>query len=304
MAVRYRESVPSRVFDAANVAMGVVACLIFLYPFIYIFSVSISGYEEVGLGKIILWPRNVSFSIYGFVFRTQVLLRAFLNSVIYTALFAVLTLWLSSMAGFVLAEERFRFRRSVALFLAAMLFFRGGLIPEFLWIRSLGMSNTLWAIVLPTAVSPFYIFIFRTSIRQMVHQSLKDSVYIDGGGDFRIYTRIVLPLITPILATIGLFAAVSMWNEFYRPLVYLYDSEKMPLTIVLRRFLILRDFGGNINSIIEGLEEDASAAYIRNGWLAKMRSAIVIVSVVPIVMVYPFLQRYFVCGIMIGAIKE
>ncbi len=304
MAVRYRESVPSRVFDAANVAMGVVACLIFLYPFIYIFSVSISGYEEVGLGKIILWPRNVSFSIYGFVFQTRVLLRAFLNSVIYTALFAVLTLWLSSMAGFVLAEERFRFRRSVALFLAAMLFFRGGLIPEFLWIRSLGMSNTLWAIVLPTAVSPFYIFIFRTSIRQMVHQSLKDSVYIDGGGDFRIYTRIVLPLITPILATIGLFAAVSMWNEFYRPLVYLYDSEKMPLTIVLRRFLILRDFGGNINSIIEGLEEDASAAYIRNGWLAKMRSAIVIVSVVPIVMVYPFLQRYFVRGIMIGAIKE
>ena len=304
MAVRYRESVPSRVFDAANVAMGVVASLIFLYPFIYIFSVSISGYEEVGLGRIILWPRNVSFGIYGFVFQTRVLLRAFLNSIIYTAVFTALTLWLSSMAGFVLAEERFLFRRSVALFLAAMMFFQGGLIPVFLWIRSLGLVNTLWAIVLPTAVSPFYIFIFRTSIRQMVHQSLKDSVYIDGGGDFRIYTRIVLPLITPILATIGLFAAVSMWNEFYRPLVYLYDSEKMPLTIVLRRFLILRDFGGNINSIIEGLEEDASAAYIRNGWLAKMRSAIVIVSVVPIVMVYPFLQRYFVRGIMIGAIKE
>lgn len=304
MTVRYRESLPSRVFDAANAAMGVVACLVFLYPFIYIVSVSISGYEEVGLGRIILWPRNVNFGIYGFVFRTQVLLRAFLNSVIYTVLFASLTLWLSSMAGFVLAEERFLFRRSVALFLAAMMFFQGGLIPVFLWIRSLGLVNTLWAIVLPTAVSPFYIFIFRTSIRQMVHQSLKDSVYIDGGGDFRIYTRIVLPLITPILATIGLFAAVSMWNEFVRPLIYLYDQEKMPLTIVLRRFLILRDFGGNINSIIEGLEEDASAAYIRNGWLAKMRSAIVIVSVIPIVMVYPFLQRYFVRGIMIGAIKE
>ena len=304
MAVRYRESLPSRVFDVANTAGGGVACLIFLYPFIYIFSVSISGYEEVGLGKIILWPQNINFGIYGFVFRTRVLLRAFVNSVIYTALFAALTLWLSSMAGFVLAEERFRFRRSVSLYLAAMMFFEGGLIPVFLWIRALGMVNTLWAIVLPTAVSPFYIFIFRTSIRQMVHQSLKDSVYIDGGGDFRIYTRIVLPLITPILATIGLFAAVSMWNEFYRPLVYLYDQEKMPLTIVLRRFLILRDFGGNINSIIEGLEEDASAAYIRNGWLAKMRSAIVIVSVAPIVMVYPFLQRYFVRGIMIGSIKE
>lgn len=304
MAVRYRESIPSRVFDAANVALGVVACLVFLYPFIYIFSVSISGYEEVGLGKIILWPRNIHFGIYGFVFRTRVLLRAFLNSVIYTALFTALTLWLSSMAGFVLAEERFRFRRSVSLYLAAMLFFEGGLIPVFLWIGALGMVNTLWAIVLPTAVSPFYIFIFRTSIRQMVHQSLKDSVYIDGGGDFRIYTRIVLPLITPILATIGLFAAVSMWNEFQRPLVYLHDQEKLPLTLVLRRFLILRDFGGNINSIIEGLEEDASAAYVRNGWLAKMRSAIVIVSVAPIVMVYPFLQRYFVRGIMIGSIKE
>lgn len=304
MAVRYRESIPSRVFDVANTALGGVACLVFLYPFIYIFSVSISGYEEVGLGKIILWPKNIHFGIYGFVFRTQVLLRAFVNSVIYTALFAALTLWLSSMAGFVLAEERFRFRRSVSLYLAAMLFFEGGLIPVFLWIRTLGMVNTLWAIVLPTAVSPFYIFIFRTSIRHMVHQSLKDSVYIDGGGDFRIYARIVLPLITPILATIGLFAAVSMWNEFFRPLVYLYDQEKMPLTIVLRRFLILRDFGGNINSIIEGLEEDASAAYIRNGWLAKMRSAIVIVSVAPIVMVYPFLQRYFVRGIMIGSIKE
>ena len=302
--VRYRESMPARVFDLCNAAFGVLVCAVCLYPFIYLFSVSISSYESVGLGRIVLWPHDMRFEIYEFVFRNPLILRAYLNSILYATVFTVLVGWLSSMAGFVLAEDRFRFKRSVSLYLAAMLFFEGGLIPVFLWIRTLGMVNTLWAIVLPTAVNPFFIFIFRTSIRQTVHQSLKDSVYIDGGGDFLIYLRIVLPLIVPILATIGLFAAVSMWNEFFRPMVYLYDQEKMPLTIVLRRFLILRDFGGNINSIIEGLEEDASAAYIRNGWLAKMRAAIVIVSVAPILLVYPFIQRYFVRGIMIGAIKE
>jgi putative aldouronate transport system permease protein len=303
MATRFTESTASKVFDVFNTGVLLLVCAVALYPFIYTFSVSISGYEEIGLGQVIFLPKNLQTDVYSYVFQDNQILKAYYRSIMYTSVYTILTLILCSMAGTVLAEERFSYTRGVSIFLAAMLLFDGGLIPVFLWIRALGMVDTIWAIVLPTAVSPFYIFIFRASIRQYIHQSLKDSVYMDGGGDFLIYTRIVLPLIKPILATIGLFAAVSMWNEFFRPLVYLYDADKMPLTILLRRYLVLGNFGGNINSVIEALD-DESSTYLRNGWLGAMKSAIVIVTVVPILAVYPFIQKYFVKGIMIGAIKE
>lgn len=301
--MKYKESPGSRVFDIVNVIFCFFIGLICLYPFIYVFSMSISGYKEIATGQIYLYPKGFSLDVYKYVFADPQILRSYLNSILYTATYTIIVLVLCSMGGFVLAEDRFLYKRSVTLFFAAMMFFSGGLIPTFLWIRAIKLVNTMWAIVLPTAVSPFYIIIFRTSIRATVHQSLKDSVYIDGGSDFLIYTRIVIPLIKPILATIGLFAAVSMWNEFFRPMVYLYDSAKMPLTILLRRVLIQRDFGGNLNLVIPGAD-DVMADYIQSGWLGAMKNAIIIVTVTPILLVYPFIQRYFVKGIMIGAIKE
>jgi putative aldouronate transport system permease protein len=176
------------------------------------------------------------------------------------------------------------------------------------------MFNTLWAIVLPGAVAPFTIFIFRVYIRTNIHQDLMDSVYVDGGSDLLVYTRIVLPLIKPMLATLGLFAAVGMWNSYVPALIYLNERSQYPLTLFLREMVVLGDFGGASRgrpqlppmemSILEreGLMDPDQGAYDL-GYSKSVKMAFTMITVLPILFVYPFAQRYFVKGIMIGSLK-
>ena len=315
MIGKFKTSVGSKLFDVFNHLLILLIVLTCIYPFVYMFSLSTSRLMEVGTNMVKLWPKGFNLKMYETLFKFNPLIfRAYGNSITYTALATVFSLLLSSMGGFALALKGLGFRRFFSLLFLAMMFFSGGLIPTFLWIRTLGMLNTLWAIVLPGAVAPFSIFIFRVYIKANVHQDLIDSVYVDGGNDLLVFVRIVLPLIKPILATLGLFAAVGMWNSYVSALIYLNDRSKYPLTLFLREVVVMGDVGIAMRGIAEVLEADQSISELeglRNvdqemvhlGYLKAMKMAFTMVTVLPILFVYPFAQRYFVKGIMIGSIK-
>ena len=176
------------------------------------------------------------------------------------------------------------------------------------------MLNSIWSIVLPNAVAAYYVFLFRVYIHSNVSEEILESVYIDGGGDFRVFFKIVMPLIKPMIATIGLFAAVAMWNSFFSALIYLSDRNKYPLTLFLREVAVIGGFGGSsVGGPDAGAEQltayemegqfDASLEVWQGGYLKATQMAFTLITVIPVLFVYPFAQRYFVKGITIGSVK-
>lgn len=299
---KFYNSLGDKIFDRINEILSLLISLACLYPFIYIFSVSISDYTAIGLGKVILFPIKPNFETYIKVLADNSLLRAYYNSILYTGIYTFISLFMCAMGGFVLAEKKFLLKRSVTVYLTLTMFISGGLIPTFLWYSTLGMVNTIWAIVLPGAVSAWNVFLYRTYINANIHQSLKDSVYMDGGSDMVVFIKIVIPLIKPMLATFALFAMVSMWNNYFSPLIYLADADKMPLTIILRKALIINPDDANVSfdyDLVSGADSDV----IMSGWRKSRQMTLVMVTITPILVTYPFLQKYFVKGIMIGSIK-
>ena len=313
----YRQSFGSRLFDVGNVILIFAIAMSALYPFVYMAAISTSDFFAVGFGKVTLIPVDFSLEIYTYLFQyNPFIARAYYNSILYTVLNTVLTVILCGMAGFALAQRRLAFRGFIGTVLLVSMFFGGGLIPNFLWIRELGMLNTLWAIVLPRAVSAYYVILFRVYIHTNVSEELLESVYVDGGGDFLVFFRIVLPLIKPMLATIGLFAAVTMWNSFFPALIYLSDRKMYPLTLFLREMVVLRNLSGggsrgqpNISAAeltaFDAMQAEAGLAETVwfGGYLTASKMAFTFITVIPILFVYPIAQRYFVKGIQIGAIK-
>jgi putative aldouronate transport system permease protein len=218
--------------------------------------------------------------------------RAYRNSILYAVMHTTFTLTVSLVGGYLFSEQRFRFRHSLSLILGLTLFFSAGLIPTYLMYSQYGIVNTPWAVTLPGAFNYWYIILVRTNI-QAIPQDLKDAARIDGASDFDLLLRIILPLSKAILATIGLFAAVNSWNDYYGPLVYLGTNELHPLPLILQRILI------------EGRSQlfDSYQTWLAAGYLQKARMATIIVTTGPILLVYPFVQRYFVKGALVGSIK-
>ena len=304
-----RQAISSRLFDGCNYLLCSLIAIAALYPFLYMFALSTSDYIQISYGNVRAFPIGFHIRSYQNVLRNTIILRAYWNSILYTTTYSMLVIVLSSVAGYVLADRRFRLHGVVTVLLLVMMFFEGGMIPTFLWVRQLGLLDSIWALVLPTAVVPFYIFLFRVYIKENVPDELKESVHLDGGNELVVYSRIVLPLIKPIIATIGLFAAVSMWNEFFRPLIYLNDLKKQPLTLILRRFVVLSDFGGDLqnftdeNFYTEAAREVTDYGLFTFGFLKSIKMAMTMITVIPILLIYPFAQRYFVRGILIGSLR-
>ena len=309
VAVTYRSSIGSRLFDVANYVFVLVFSVTCLIPFLYMFAIATSSYTAIATNEVFLLPVDFHIDTFRSVFTSvPLMLRAYWNSILYTATSVVLVLAVSSMGGFVLNLKHLQFKRFFTMMLLVMMFFSGGLIPVFLWIRALGLYNTIWAIVLPTAVAPWNIFIFRVYTRSNVPESLYESVYLDGGGDLTVYARIVLPLIKPALATFGLFAAVAMWNSFTPALIYLEDPEKFPLTLFLRRMVMLNDLGRGFGEVMEEREQrelfgNLDLHLFGKGYRKSAGMVMTFLTVLPMIVIYPFAQRYFVKGVVIGSIK-
>ena len=298
--MRYRKSTASRVFDTINVLLMCVMMFVMLYPFVYVISVSVSPAKRVSANEVMLFPKGFDLVAYRIVFSTDEVPRAFVNSVYYTVVFTVCVLAFCCLTAYPLAQSRLRGKGLVTLIFALTMFLPAGMIPSFLLVQKLHLMNTIWALVLPGLPAMWYIIIMRTNF-QGLPPSLAESAYIDGASDWTILFRIVIPLSKAILATIGLFAAVGMWNNFFGPLLYLNDKDKYPLSLILRKIVIqgaLQAQSGWIDATGMDLGE------LRNpGLFRKIEMATTVVAVGPILLVYPFVQKYFVKGVLIGSIK-
>ncbi|MEF3311623.1 carbohydrate ABC transporter permease [Paenibacillus sp. GYB004] len=285
--MKIRESWMSRLFDIMNVTGMIVLIIVMVYPMVYVFSASISNHAMVASGQVLLWPKAVTLAAYERLVFNPDLWISYWNTIRYTVVHTALTLVATSAMAYPLGKKWLPGRRAILLMAAFTMLFSGGLIPTFLVVQKLGLLNSIWAIVLPTLISTWHLFIMRTFF-EALPEELEDAGTIDGCGSFQVLLRIVLPLSLPVMATIGLFTAVGQWNAFFDALIYLNDRSMYPLQIMLRNILIA---GTNVQG-----EGDLSH-------LETLKYAMIIIATLPILCIYPFIQKYFVQGTMIGGIK-
>ncbi|CAH1200488.1 L-arabinose transport system permease protein AraQ [Paenibacillus allorhizoplanae] len=269
--------------------LGVVVSA--LYPFVYMIAVSFSGVVPVLKGQVFLWPKEFNLNTYASVFEKPEIGRAYLNTIFYTLLGTTLSLLVSAAGAYALSKKHMLFHRGFMIMIVITLFFSGGMIPTFLVVKSYHLIDTIWAMILPTLVSSWNIIVMRTFFSGMP-QEVEESGKMDGLTDIGIFFRLVLPLSKAILATIGLFYGVAIWNNFFSALLYLRDADLFPLQIIVRNMVLQGQGTGAGNIGGDSMIVDESIKY-----------ATIIITTVPILMIYPFLQKYFAKGALIGSIK-
>jgi len=296
--MKIKKSAGSRIFDAGNAIFMVLLMIVTIYPFWNVFVVSISSNEYVARGLVNLIPRGINFDMYELLLRTKEVQRAYLNTVIYAVGGTALTLTLNSIYAYTLSKPSLPGKGFLTVFIAVTMFFSGGMIPTFLVIKTLRGLNTWWVMMLPGCVSAWNIIVMRTFF-QGIPYSLTESALIDGAGEVRTLTSIILPLSKPLYATMTLFSVVGIWNSWFGALIYLTEIDRYPIQMMLREITIV----GRVMS------SATSADMMRQGQQAAMiipqsyKYAMMMIVIIPIVCMYPFFQKYFIKGVMVGAIK-
>lgn len=278
-----------------------ISLLIVLYPLIYIVSASISNPHLVNSGEMWLLPKGITFEGYRTLLGNSSIWRGYLNTIYYTVLGTSINLLVTLPCAYALSREDFYGRRAFTNFMLVTMFLSGGLIPSYLLIRSLGMLNTVWALVIPGAVSVYNVVVTRTFFQSTIPREMEEAAIVDGCSDFRLFMQIVLPLSTPIIAVMALFYGVGHWNSFFNALIYLSDRSMYPLQMILREILILQDMSSNTVSNVTS--EMANMLYSKQQLAQVIKYGVMIVSSLPVIIVYPLLQKYFVKGMMVGSIK-
>ncbi len=279
--------------------------IVMVFPFLHMLAVSLSSNIAVMQNKVGLWPMiheltaegttkvqfGFNFATYKFVLEKPLIYTAYKNTIIYTVLGTVIALFVLSTGAYALSKKRCPGGKVINILVMITMFFSGGMIPTFLAIKWLGLLDTVWAVVLPGAFSAYNCIIMRSFFAQFPGE-IEESGRLDGLNDIGILWYLVLPTSTAVLATIGLFVAVAQWNAFFGPLIYLNDEKKYPLQIILRQIVLQ-----SVMDEFEGAARDTTFAE------DSIKYATILASIVPIIAVYPFLQKYFVKGVMIGSVK-
>lgn len=279
-------------FDALNalILTGVVgACL---YPFVYMLAVSLSDSASIASGEVWLWPKGFNLDMYQYVFEDGRVLKGYKNTLIYVVLGTAISLLVTALGAYSLSKAKLVMGKPILMLIVFTMFFNGGMIPTFLVVKELGFVNTIWGMVLPGAVATWNLLIMRTFFMGMP-QELEESGKIDGLSEIGIFFQIVLPLSKPVLATIGLYYAVGMWNNFMGPLLYLRDADMQPLQVILRNIVLSGQLTGTDGPVVGDI------VVVEDG----LKFATIMVSTLPILLVYPFIQKYFVKGALIGSVK-
>ncbi|GIO89516.1 carbohydrate ABC transporter permease [Paenibacillus lactis] len=292
-----RESFGDKCFVIVNAVLLTLVLIAVLYPLWFVLIASISDTAAVLTGKVWLWPRDFTLAGYKIVLQNGELLRSYGNTVLYTAMGTAINLVLTVMAAYPMSRRDYRGRNALMAFIVFTMFFSGGMIPTYLLVKDLGMLNTIWAMVIPNAVSVWNIIIMRTFFLQSLPYEIQEAAQIDGCSDIKILLRIVLPLSKPILAVMVLFYAVGHWNAFFNALIYLTDRDLYPLQLILREILIQ----GQMASMMESGDTTGMARRIMEA--ESIKYAVVIIANLPVLLLYPFLQKYFVKGVLVGSLK-
>ncbi|MBB6733251.1 ABC transporter permease subunit [Cohnella zeiphila] len=282
-----------KAFDTAIYIIASVILAIVLYPLVFIVSASFSDPGEVVAGHMWLWPKGWSVQSYKLVFENGDVWRGYLNTIVYAVVGVCVNLVMTVLAAYPLSRQDLPGRNVFMFGYVFTMFFSGGLIPTYLVVRDLGLVNTMWALIVPTAIATFNLIIMRTFF-QTIPVELQESASMDGCTNGRLLLSVVLPLSKPILAVMLLYYGVAHWNSFFNALIYLNDHDKYPLQLILREILIQNQATADLN--------DPNFAD-RIMMAESIKYALIVVASIPVLLLYPFVQRYFVQGVMIGAIK-
>ncbi len=281
-------------FDYLNYSIMIIVMIIMFYPMYYIFIVSISDGSAVMTGKVTFFPVNITLATYKVIFEDPYILNAYKNTLIYTSVGVIINLVMTMLCAYPLARPNLKGRNLFAAFIMVTMFVNGGLIPLYLLVSSLNMINTIWALVLPGAINTYNMIIMRTFFAAIPNE-MHESAHIDGASEFNTFINIVLPLSKSVIATIFLFYAVSHWNSFFPAMIYLNERNKFPMQLILRNIVIQ-----GTNAAQSELVGGASDFLITE---STLKYAAIIFATLPILIFYPFIQKYFVKGVMIGSIK-
>ncbi|MBX4148486.1 carbohydrate ABC transporter permease [Paenibacillus lautus] len=293
-SVRIKESLGDRIFLTATYILLTLVLIAVLYPLIYIVSSSLSSPSAVSAGKVWLWPVDVSFAGYEAVFRNGQVLTGYANSLFYTVAGTFISVSLTIMVAYPLSKKSFFGRTPLMVFITFTMLFSGGLIPTYLVVKSMGMIDTRWALLIPNAVWVWQVIIARTFFQTSIPDELSEAADIDGCSDIRYIFSVVLPLAKPIIAVLSLMYAVGQWNAYFDALIYLKSQSLYPLQLILRSILILGSGTGNM---------DAGEMVKQQQMAELMKYSLIVVASLPVLVIYPFVQRYFVQGMLIGSVK-
>lgn len=286
-------------FDLLNKIFLSVLVVIIVYPLIFVISASISDPLAVSSGKMWLWPVDITLDGYKIIFQDGSIWLGYRNTILYTIVGTLIHLFVLLPCAYALSRKELMGRTYILWIILFTMMFSGGLIPTYLIIKSLGMLDTMWALIIPGVVGAWSILVARAFFHQSIPDQLVEAAKIDGGSDLYIFTRIVLPLSLPIIAVMALFHAVGLWNQYFNALIYLSDRDKFPLQLILREILVVNQMQLGEGS---GEQTESLIQQVRTAGLIKY--SVIIVSSLPLLIAYPFLQRFFVQGVLIGSIKE
>ena len=290
-----RDTVGDKIFYTINLILLAILALIVLYPVYFIVIASFSDPDAVLNGDVVLYPVKVTFEGYAKILERTDIWRGYGNTILYTALTVVLSLLVTVPAGWALSRKTLPGKKLFMIYFIIPMFFGGGLIPFYNVMSSLGLVNTIWAVVLPSILSVWNLFMTKTFFESSIPNSLIEAATIDGAGSFRIFATIVLPLSKAIIAVMALYYAVGQWNSYFNAMIFLQDETLYPLQLVLKEILIASESttGGSGETILQQYRLANQLKYVS-----------VIVSSVPVLCLYPFVQKYFAQGVMIGSLKE
>ena len=299
--VKYKVSFSDRLISVLTYIIYSIFAFVCAYPFYYIFINTISANNLSERGKIIFWPKEIHFTNYQNVMKISGLFQAMEVSVARTVIGTIVTVVVAAFLGYMFTRETMWHRKLWFRMVAATMYFNAGIIPWFITMKNLGLTNNFWVYIFPVAVQPFYIILCKTFV-ESVPKELQDAAEIDGGGTLRIFFQIIIPVIKPILATVAIFAAVNQWNSFQDTLLLITDDKLYTLQYTLYNYInqasSLKALVNNSTSI-----EAMAASLARASTATSIRMTVTIVVVTPIILIYPIFQRFFTKGIMIGAVK-
>nr|WP_300816819.1 carbohydrate ABC transporter permease [uncultured Acetatifactor sp.] len=295
---RISRSHSDRIFDIVNLFVMLVLLVVFVWPLWFVVIASFSNPNEVWMGNVVLWPKGFTLISYETLLEYKRIWVGYGNTLFYTVVGTLVNLVMTVCGAYPLSRKDFMPRHFFMFLFMLTMYFGGGLIPTYLVVSGLGLVDTRWAMIIPGAVSIYNIIITRTYFMNSIPPSLQEAATLDGANSFQYLMRVVLPLSKPIMAVIGLYYAVGHWNDFYTALIYLYKEELMPLQSFLRDMLMSTKL--TLNNL-SGL--DTATVELKTHLAQTLKYSVIIVSTVPVLCIYPFIQKYFVKGVMVGSVK-
>lgn len=292
---RWYKSVSDRIYMAVIYISLSVLMLLVIIPFVFILASSFSSAEAISAGKVLFWPVGFSVEGYKMILQTSAIWKSFLMSLFYMIAGTFISLVLTMLMAYPLTRKDFKANSFITVLMIITMFFSGGMIPTYLVINKLGLLDTIWAMLLPGAISAYNVILVRTYISSTIPLDLYESASLDGCSDFRYLWSIVIPLSKTIIAVMALLYGVGIWNNYFNAMMYITNRDLYPLQLVLRDVLVLNMGVGNPSDIAEQ-QEKLMFSYL-------LKYSTIVVGSLPVMIAYPFVQKYFVKGIMIGALK-